>query len=60
MPSRVAKLALLEEQPRNFREAYKKLLNGKKEKAQEITQASQVSKKNTDRTKVNNLEGKLF
>lgn len=60
MPVRVAQLALLEEKPRNFREAYQKLLDDKKQKAAETKPAGWATKKNTDRTRVNNLEGKLF
>ena len=60
MPIRVAQLALLEEKPRDFREAYQQLLNDKKQKAAASKPVSPVPKKNTDRTKVNNLEGKLF
>jgi hypothetical protein len=64
MPIRVAQLnyelALLEEKPRNFRDAYQQLLNDRKQKAAETKPTSQGPKKNTDRTKVNNLEGKLF
>jgi len=40
MPIRVAQLALLEEKPRNFREAYQKLLNDKKQKAVETKPVS--------------------
>jgi len=60
MPIRVAQLALLEEKPRTFRDAYQKLLNDRKQKADVAKPVSLGPKKNTDRTKVNNLEGKLF
>ena len=56
----IARLAQLEEEPRNFRDAYQKLLIEKKQEAALTKSLSQGPKKNTDRTKVNNLEGKMF